>query len=359
MHARRHIFAGIAGAALLSSVAASLAVSGCAASDAGAASDPTGGTGAGDAASGSDANGGSANDASKPSDGGADTSAPGDSASPPSDGATVGDAGSYRTSLHVCWNDPACTRALAVSHGGDWNVAGPPYDSNAALAAAYTNGADGVKIDVRITKDNVPVISHSSPIQTYESLDCSGKKIEEMNASDVTACHRFPSNETFQRLDDVLDALRGKLVAQLCVKVNTDFGRTITAVLAKGAEDFAFIEVNSGDFPLIAPLPGSDKLYYLVNAASNVADVDTVLALHNPRVIMIELDPTVALSGMAASKIHPGGARAFTYDNSSTATAATLKALFDQGYDVVSSNLTAPDIQARVQVNQARGLTPP
>lgn len=293
----------------------------------------------------------------------ADTSAPessagGDTGAPPADGG-LPDGATYRNSLHVCWNDPSCKRALAISHGGDWAVAGPPYDSNAALAAAYDHGADGVKIDVRFTSDNVAVISHSSPIQTYESLDCSGKKIEEMTVAQVTGCHRFPSNEGFQRLDDVLEALRGKLVAQLCVKVNTDFARTITNVLARNAQDFAFIEVNTGDFPPIPAMPGADKVYYVVNAASTLADVDTILAYKNPRILMIELDPTVQLSGIAATKLHPAGVRAFTYDNSSTATAATLKALFDQGYDVVSSNLTGPDVQARTQVNQSRGITPP
>lgn len=275
------------------------------------------------------------------------------------DAGDQGDGATYRSSLHICWNDPACTRALAISHGGDWSVSGPPYDSNAALTSAITNGSDGVKIDVRVTQDDVPVISHSSPIQSYESLDCQGKKIEEMTAAQVTACHRFPSSETFQRLDDVLDLLRGKLVAQLCVKVNTDFGRTIQEVVSKNAQDFAFIEVSSTDYPLIPPLAGSSELYYVVNVASSVSDVDTVLAYHDPRIIMIELDPTVQLDGLVTTKLHPAGVRAFTYDNSSTATSSSLKALFDEGYDVVSSNLTAPDVQARIEENEARGVTPP
>ena len=342
---------------LLGLAAAALAVWSCAAAD--AASGNAEPTSPGEPAAEAGARIDGSSGASPPADAsGGDSGAAGDTGGVLADAGVTGDA-SYRTSLHVCWNDPTCPRALAISHGGDWALAGPPYDSNAALAAAYDHGADGVKIDVRFTSDNVAVVSHSSPIQTYESLDCSGKKIEEMTAAQVTACHRFPSSETFQRLDDVLDALRGKLVVQLCVKVNTDFGRTIADVLARGAEDFAFIEVNAGDFPTIPALPGADKVYYVVNAASTLADVDTVLAYKNPRVIMMELDPTVALSGLAATKLHPAGVRAFTYDNSSTATAQTLKALFDQGYDVVSSNLTAPDVQARMQVNQARGVTPP
>ena len=281
-----------------------------------------------------------------------DAGASADAASPP-DGAT------YRSSLSHCWSDAACTRALAISHGGDWSFSGPPYDSNTALDAAYDHGADGVKIDVRVTADDVPVIAHSSPIQSYESLDCVGKKIEEMTAAQVTACHRLPGSETFQRLDDTLDRLRGKLVAQLCVKLTTDFQRTIQEVLAKSAQDFAFIEVDSRDYPLIPTLTGHDQIYYVVNVESRLDDVDTVLGYADPRIIMIELDPTVSLDGMAATKLHPAGVRAFTYDNSDTATESTLQARFDDGYDVVSSNLTAPDVQARITVNTARGVSPP
>jgi glycerophosphoryl diester phosphodiesterase len=248
-----------------------------------------------------------------------------------------------------------------VAHGGDWSYSGSPYLSNAALSAAYANGADGVKIDVRVTKDNVPVIAHSSPIELFESLDCANDKIEEMTAAEVTACHRVPSaTETFQRLDDVLDMLRGKLVIQLCVKEKKDYARTIAAVLAKKAEDFAFIETDAADMPSLIPsLPDAGAVDYLVNVASSLADVDVVLALKNPRVIMIEIDPTVALGGLAASKLHPAGVRAFTYDDAKLANAGGLAAHYAAGHDVVSSNFLAANVQARVQTNQARGVTPP
>src|SRR5215467_4575102 len=55
--------------------------------------------------------------------------------------------GTYRTSLGVCWTDATCVRVLALAHGGAWDATTKPYDSNAALAAAYADGDDGVKID--------------------------------------------------------------------------------------------------------------------------------------------------------------------------------------------------------------------
>jgi len=277
---------------------------------------------------------------------------------PPGDGSG---GGTYRTSLAVCWTDATCPRVLAVAHGGAWDAATTPYDSNAALAAAYADGDDGVKIDVRVTKDNVPVIAHSSPIQIYESLDCANQKIEDMTATQVTACHRFPSStETFQRLDDVLGYLHGKMVVQLCVKLTTDFARTIAEVHALHAEDYAFIEINAGDFETLgATLPGGDSVWFLVNVASTLAEIDTLLALHNPRAFMYEIDPGVDIGTIVPDKLHPAGVRSFIYDSAAAPTTAQLQAHYAAGFDVVSSQSGPNGVQARSAVNAAHGITPP
>ncbi len=273
-----------------------------------------------------------------------------------------GAAASWRSSLAVCWTDGSCPRALALAHGGEWGAAGAPYDSNGALAAAFADGSDAVKIDVRVTLDDVPVIAHSSPIQVYESTDCAGQKIEEMTAAQVTQCHRVPSKtETFQRLDDVLRCLGGKLVAQLTVKLPTDYARTIAEVLALGAQDFAVLEISTSDLQTLIPtISGWDQVYYLVNVGTTLSDVDLLLGtIKSPRAFMYEFDPSVQLGTLPATRLHPAGVRSFTYTNASTVTVQDLQALYDAGYDVVSSNYAAEEVQARILVNQARGVSPP
>jgi hypothetical protein len=278
---------------------------------------------------------------------------------PQADGGTPDvDAGdttkTYRNSLSVCWTDATCKRAMIVAHGGDWTPTGAPYGSLAAVTNAYKNGAEAVKIDVRVTKDDVPVVSHSSPFEIYESLDCYGKKIEDMTAAQVTACHfASSSSETFQRLDTMLGYIKGKMVVQLCVKKSSDYARTIAEVLALAAQDFAFIEVGSpSDLPA---LPNS--VYYLVNFESDLSQVDAVMA--NPRAFMFEMNPSAEISSLVATKLHPANIRSFTYDSNGGASVAELKGLFDQGFDVVSTNATANNLQARIAVNGARGVTPP
>ena len=282
-----------------------------------------------------------------------------------------GDAGSgdggaapgWRRSLKDCWTDATCQRVMAVAHGGAWDAVKMPYLSNAALANAYNLDLDGVKIDVRVTKDNVPVLAHSSPIQAYESLLCTGKKIEEMTADELTACLRLPSTtEHFQRLDDVLGYIRDKMVVQLCVKLTTDYQRTIDEIHTLSAEDFAFIELGSASElqNIIPTLTGADTVWYLVNVASNEGDVDTLLnVIKNPRGFMYEFDPTVDVSSITPTKLHPAGIRSFTYDSTAVLSAAKIQSYYEGGYDVVSTQSAANAVTARKTVNTARGISPP
>jgi glycerophosphoryl diester phosphodiesterase len=284
-----------------------------------------------------------------------------DAGAPADAGLTTLDAGYVRGSLTGCWSDVRCQRVFSIAHGGSWNATSLPYDSTGALNASIADGTDGVKIDVRVTKDNVPVISHSSPLQFYESVDCVGQKIEDMTVAQVTACHRFPSTtEKFQRLDDVLNLLRGKLVAQLTVKLSTDYARTIAEVHAQHAEDFAFLEISAAELTTQIPtIPGAGTVKYVINAASTLTDVDVVLAANNPNAFIVEFDPPVQLGTIVTARLHPAGIRSFTYTNAATPTVADLKALFDKGFDIVSSQAGANGVAARQQVNQARGVTPP
>ena len=58
-------------------------------------------------------------------------------------------------------------------------------------------------------------------------------------------------------------------------------------------------------------------------------EVDTLLDLNNPRIFMVEFDPTVTLGNIVTTKLHPAGKRSFTYDNAASPTVAQLKARFE------------------------------
>lgn len=323
-------------------------------------------TGADAQADAPDAGDASQPDTPTPPDAASDAAADGPAAEAghdaPSDTGADAQPGYVPGSLASCWTDATCTRVMAVAHGGAWDATSVPYNSDGAIAKAVALGCDGIKIDVRVTKDDVPVIAHSSPIEYWESLDCGGKKIEEMTASEVTGCHRAPSlTEKFQRLDSVLNAVRGKVTVQLCVKQSSDFGRTIQEIHTLAAEDFAFIECVTSDLQSIIPgLPGSDTVWYLVNVASNLAEVDTLIdVIKNPRAFMYEFDPTIDVSSLTPTRLHPAGIRSFTYDNAAVLSAAKIQSYFESGYDVVSTQSAGNAVDARKIVNASRGISPP
>ncbi|MCU1278295.1 MAG: hypothetical protein JWM53_1841, partial [bacterium] len=241
----------------------------------------------------------------------------------------------WHNSLGVCWTDATCPRALVVSHGGDWDVKAP-YDSHTALVRAVQRGADGIKGDLRVTADNVAVITHSSPIEIYESTDCNGQYIEQMTAAQVTACHMLGSKtETFQRVDSLLRWAHGRTVVMLDVKVPADLPRAITTAIENDAQDDLFLEVHADDFlNIVVGAPGWEQIHYLVWLTNGPADADAVLAAgHLAQAFMYEMDPTYAGYDAAAmktfieTKLHPAGVRAFSSSDKNDPTVANHQAL--------------------------------
>ncbi len=272
--------------------------------------------------------------------------------------------GPWRKSLKSCWTDATCNRVLLVSHGGDWDE-NLPYDSQAAFHRAYDKGADAIKTDFLVTKDNVGVVAHSSPILFYESPECAGQKIEEMTAAEVTACHVGTSTtETTQRVDDVMEWARGKVLLMLTVKSEADFGRAISTTLERDAADYVFIEAYPGAFQnTILTLPDHDKLLYNIDLGG-MDEVNALFAQKNPLVFLYEMDATYAdataaqMTAFIKDQLHPANLKSFVQGDQALSYNQQL-ALLDEGFDVLMTYALDAAIQARIQVNTARGLTPP
>ncbi len=279
--------------------------------------------------------------------------------------ATTTSAPTWRDSLKVCWTDLSCKRAFVISHGGDWSLDDFPYDSQSAFHRAADKGADGIKTDVHVTKDNIAVVTHSSPILSYESTDCGGKKVEEMTADEVTQCHIFPSTtETFQRLDTVLEWARGKVVLMLTVKESVDFPRAIQTVIEHNALDYVFLETGLGDLQnAVTKSPDWQKSWYNASVSSE-ADLDTVIqTVKSPRVAFLEINvdyqeaDNAKMADLLKNKIHPAGMRGFV-STIHLPNVADHQAMWDEGFDVVMTYNLDNALVARKAVNAARGVEP-
>jgi len=202
---------------------------------------------------------------------------------------------------------------------------------------------------------------------TWESPECAGQKIEEMTADEVAACHLAMSEtETYQRLDDVIEWAKDKVILMLTVKSNEAFQRAIQAILEHNAQDRIFVEVYLNTFLSVIPsVPDHDKVRYNVQIDS-FDDITTLVdTIKDPTVMLCETDSATLpdadiakMSDAIANRLHPAGIGAFI-DARRYVSVEAQAGLFQEGFDVVMTYSLDNAITARIQVNKTRDITPP
>ena len=123
---------------------------------------------------------------------------------------------------------------MNVVHVGDWNITFP-YDSLPAFQKANDKGADAVKGDFRVSKDNIGMVMHSSPVEVWESLECFRQLVEEHTAEENSQCQMEITNITFSTVPEVLAWADGEVNFMFCVKETDDIPRAITTLLENNA----------------------------------------------------------------------------------------------------------------------------
>ncbi|AWX44955.1 Glycerophosphodiester phosphodiesterase [Flagellimonas maritima] len=105
----------------------------------------------------------------------------------------------FMTSCQNIFNVDAISTAdnPVIAHRGDWKKNGYPKNSIAALKQAIKNGYTGSEFDVRMTKDEVLIVTHDAE---YADL-----VIEESNYEELSL-HKLPNGEILPKLSDFLRA---------------------------------------------------------------------------------------------------------------------------------------------------------
>jgi glycerophosphoryl diester phosphodiesterase len=270
-----------------------------------------------------------------------------------------------------CWSSPVstCNRVMTTSHGGDWNLK-YPYDSLPAFENAFTNGADSVKGDFRVCGDNVGMVMHSSPIEFYESLACRGQYVEKMSVSECEACQMALTNITFISIPTLLAWAENNVNVMLCVKESSDLPRAISTLVENKAAHRTFLEVHLGDYLALETnnVPNWSDVYYVVQV--NSADEIQTLLSASPallsRAILFEFHhwtewPTPETLKDDITTVQAQGRRTFaaTKDTAIGATVKNHLDLYNMGFDVAFTYNLANAVEARIQINTERGLTPP
>lgn len=99
------------------------------------------------------------------------------------------------------------------AHRGLWN-AERPENSLAAFRAAAAHGY-GIELDVHRTRDGALVVHHDDSLRRMTGVD---KRIAQSALNEVRACH-LPNGEPIPTLDEVLDAVAGRVPLIVEVKV--------------------------------------------------------------------------------------------------------------------------------------------
>jgi len=263
---------------------------------------------------------------------------------------------------------------MVIVHGGDWDITqGIPYDSAPAFARGWQNGADMVKGDFRVCKENVGVIMHSSPIEWYESVECRGKIVDDMTVAQCEACPMATTSFNFTSVPEQLSWSKDRINFMFCLKQNEKLPRAISSLLEYDAQHRSIIEVKLTylvDMYNLSVRPeGWDSVYYIAELTCP-EDATSLLSMPQElldRTFLVEFenwdsnwpDPAALTATLNAFKARGARTMAATKPNSVEATKANHRAIYDAGFDVVYTYNLANAVEVRKSVNAKRGISPP
>ncbi|WP_174870507.1 glycerophosphodiester phosphodiesterase family protein [Pectobacterium polaris] len=150
---------------------------------------------------------------------------------------------------------------LAVAHRGVWDSA--PENSLAALREAIRLGVDIVEIDAQLTADSHVVVIHDDTLdRTSDISGCIGKMtLEEIRQARLRGSDggsAWPlSNEKVPLLYEVLEEARGRIVINVDVKHEHEFGVIARDIRDKGLSAGVImkspVDLASARFPIASP----------------------------------------------------------------------------------------------------------
>lgn len=166
---------------------------------------------------------------------------------------------------------------IVVAHRGDWRNA--PENSLQAIQNCIEMGIDMVEIDVRLTKDSIPVLMHdkklnrtttgNGPIQKW-TLDAL-RTLNLVDGLGVATQHKIPT------LKEALALAKGKILVNLvksysifdkCFEVIQETG-TQNQVVIKGAKRLEEVENEFGQY--------LDKVYFMPIIKLPNKDAETIV----------------------------------------------------------------------------------
>ena len=174
---------------------------------------------------------------------------------------------------------------LVAAHRAAHN--GYPENSISAIKHAIDLGADIVELDVKTTKDGIPVLMHDGTID--RTTNGSGKlenyTLLELKTFRLKMQDGTITDETIPSFGEALQVVRGRIMVDIDLK--TDMVKPIVDVVKKtGTAKQVFYFDN--DYIALKEIRYLDKTSLLMPRAYSYEMADSALKLFNPQVVHID-----------------------------------------------------------------------
>jgi glycerophosphoryl diester phosphodiesterase len=176
------------------------------------------------------------------------------------------------------------TTILVASHRAVHHVL--PENSIPAIQEAIRLGVDIIEIDVKVSKDGVPMLMHDGKIDrtTNGKGDLEIQNYEDLRKLRLVANGKVTS-EKIPTLEEALNAAKGKILVDLDLKTDR-IDEIIKVVQKTSTADITFY--FDSDFHVLSKIDSVSRDFMIMPRAYNLAMADSAIKLYNPEVIHID-----------------------------------------------------------------------
>jgi glycerophosphoryl diester phosphodiesterase len=182
--------------------------------------------------------------------------------------------------------NPTSKNVLVASHRAVHHQL--PENSLPAIKEAIRLGVDIIEIDVKVSKDGIPMLMHDGKVNrtTTGKGDLETQTFEELRKLRLVSNGKV-TEEMIPTLEEALKMAKGLILVDLDLKTD-HIDKVIEVVKKVGGEDFVFF--FDSDYEILSRVDAASKEYMLMPRAYSQAMADSALTRFKPEVIHIDSD---------------------------------------------------------------------
>ncbi len=207
-------------------------------------------------------------------------------------------------SVSIELRDSSSVCILVTAHRGAHGEA--PENSISAIESAIEIGADIIEIDIRFTKDGVPVLLHDETLDrtTTGQGKLAGMAFDEVQKLRLLSKSGEVTNESIPTLSEVLLQAKGRVLLDLDIKTGP-IDAIVSRVVETGTVDTAIF--FSGNLEVLKRAQSMNQSLLLMPRARDINSTRTIVETFAPEIIHIDPsfneDATMALARLSDSRV--------------------------------------------------------